>query len=312
MADDARGTLVVGDTTIDLYPDASVSPGGRLRWDIGGTATNVARWMAMLDGDVAVLTAVGDDFFGRSAARHLERSAVSTEHLSTADAASPITLLVPETEDGERWDAWIDGSCYGFELSAEPATRLAPYERVHLEGVTLPAAVNRDEVLALAEAADDGGTRLSFDLNGRAAQWATAGAYRRALCEILPRCDVVFAGDADLALAEAAPTVEGVLELVPSTFSATVFVTAGAAETTAASVRDGRVVERVAVAPPAVEVATTAGAGDAFAAGVVTALEHGVSDLRALATIGNAAGAAAVTTAGPVPDDGVATLSRLL
>jgi hypothetical protein len=44
---------------------------------------------------------------------------------------------------------------------------------------------------------------------------------------------------------------------------------------------------------------------------VVTALEHGVSDLRALATIGNAAGAAAVTTAGPVPDDGVATLSRL-
>ncbi|ESS02365.1 MAG: sugar kinase, ribokinase family, partial [uncultured archaeon A07HR67] len=262
MADDARRTLVVGDTTIDLYPDASVSPGGRLRWDIGGTAANVARWMAMLDGDVAVLTAVGDDFFGRSAARHLERSRVSTEHLSTVDAKSPITLLVP---DSERWNAWIDGSCYGFDLPAEPATLLAPYERVHLEGVTLPAAVNRDDVLALAEAADDGGTRLSFDLNGRAAQWATAGAYRRALCDVLTHCDVVFAGDADLALAEAEPTVEGILELVPSTFSATVFVTGGAAETTAASVRDGRVVERVAVAPPAVEVATTAGAGDAFA-----------------------------------------------
>ena len=167
---------MVGDTTINLYPDASVSPGGRLRWDIGGTATNVARWMAMLDADVAVLTAVGDEFFGRSAARHLERTRVSTEHLNTADAASPITLLVPETEDGERWNARIDGSCYGFELSAEPATRLAPYERVHLEGVTLPAAVSRDEVLALAEAADGDGTRPSVDLNRRARQGAAAGA----------------------------------------------------------------------------------------------------------------------------------------
>ncbi len=51
--------------------------------------------------------------------------------------------------------------------------------------------------------------------------------------------------------------------------------------------------------PPAATVATTAGAGDAFACAVLAARHNGITDLKELAMIGNSAGAAAVSTIGP-------------
>lgn len=313
MSDGDGDILVVGDTTIDLYPAAgdALASGSQLECHVGGTAANVARWAASLGSDTGLLTNVGTDAVGEMAARHLAEGPVDTTHVTRVDGTSPLTMQVP-TEDGERWNAWIAGSCYGFTPPADAAALVAPYEWVHLEGVTLPPGVNQSAVRRLAEAAADGDTRVSFDLNGRRNQWATPDDYRQALRGVLRHCELVFAGVDDLAVAGVERTPAGLLELLPRDHSATVFLTDGAAATTALTVEDGAVTERATATPPATTVATTAGAGDGFAGAVLAARHRGVSELGELARVGNAAGAAAVSTVGPFDGDGIAPIERLL
>ncbi|WP_200532136.1 PfkB family carbohydrate kinase [Halorubrum sp. LN27] len=305
MSDNQQGVLVVGDTTIDLYPvdGTSISPGSRFAWHIGGTATNAARWAASLGTETSLVTNIGTDVMGELAAQHLAGGPVDTTHVTRVDATSPLTLYVA-ADDDEQWNAWVAGSCYGFTPPADPATLVASYEWVHLQGVTLPTEVNQTAVRRLAEAAAESGTRVSFDLNGRTNQWATPDAYRQALRDVLQHCDLIFAGTDDLAVAGVDRTPVGVLELLPPNGSAMVFITDGPAETTALTVDDGEITEQVTVTPPSATVATTAGAGDAFAGAVLAARDGGISDLEELAAIGNTAGAAAVATIGPFDADG--------
>ncbi|ELZ57432.1 MULTISPECIES: carbohydrate kinase family protein [Halorubrum] len=313
MSDGQRGVLAVGDATVDLYPaDGSpIAPGSRFEWHVGGTATNVARCAASLGSETGLVTNLGTDVMGELAARHLADGPVDTTRVTRVDAPSPLTLYVP-TEDGDRWNAWVTGSCYGFTPPADPASLVAPYEWVHLEGVTLPTAVNQRPVRRLAEAAAESGTRVSFDLNGRPNQWDDPETYRRALRDVLRRCDLIFAGTDDLAVAGLDRAPAGLLELLPSDHSATAFVTDGSEATTALTIEDGGITERVTATPPSTTVATAAGAGDAFAGAVLAASDHGVSDLEELATVGNAAGAAAVATTGPFDADGLGPSSDLL
>ncbi|TKX81011.1 carbohydrate kinase family protein [Halorubrum sp. SD626R] len=313
MSEPPDGTLVVGDTTIDLYPvgGGPTEPGGRFEWHVGGTATNVARWLAALDEGVTLVTNVGTDRVGELAARRLDAGPVGTDRVAAVDAASPLTLYVPAA-DGDRWDAWVEGSCYGFTPPDDPASLVDGHERVHLEGVTLPTAVNGADVRRLARAAAEGDARVSFDLNGRANQWRGPAAYRAALREVLPYCDLVFAGTDDLAVAGVEESPEGLAACLPADGSAVAFLTDGASPTIGFRVGDGEITERVAVTPPSVAVATTAGAGDAFAAAVLAARGDGVADLRELAEIGNAAGAAAATTVGSFEADAAETMASLL
>lgn len=304
MSKENTSLLVAGDLTIDLYPvdGTPITRGSRFEWHIGGTATNVARWAASLGSDVDLATNIGTDVLGELAAQYLADSLVGTAHVTRVDAVSPLTLyVVPEAD--EDWNAWVSESCYGFTLPTDPASIITSYDWVHLEGVTLPAEVNQAAVQRLAAAATENGVRVSFDLNGRENQWDTPSAYRQALRDVLPYCDLIFAGTADLAVADVDPTPSGVLELLSANHSARVFITDGAAETTAIAVENGAIIERVTASPPDVPVVTTAGAGDAFAGAVLAAQQNGISDLKELVTIGNTAGAAAVSTVGPFDID---------
>ena len=311
MTDADRGALVVGDTTVDLYPvgDGSLASGSRFEWHVGGTATNVARWVAGVGCDAAVVTNVGSDTAGEMAASHLEETPVDTERVARVDGPSPLTLSVP-SDDGDRWDAWVRGSCYGFTPPEDPASLVAPYDWLHLEGVTLPPTVNRSAVSRLAAAAGDEGTKVAFDLNGRTNQWESAAAYRAALGEVLPHCALVFAGTDDLAVAGVDPTPDGLVDRLPADHSGTAFLTDGASATVGLRLRDGKVVERVTASPPSVSVATTAGAGDAFAGAVLAARRRGLTDLGELAAIGNAAGAAAAATLAPFDPDAAAVVAE--
>lgn len=313
MSDASSGVLVVGDTTIDLYPvdGASTGPGGRFEWHVGGTATNVARWLAALDEAVTLVTNVGTDRVGELAARHLEAGPVRTEHVTAVDANSPLTLHV-SAADEDRWDAWVEGSCYGFTPPGDPASLAGDHEWVHLEGVTLPTAVNGGDVRRLARVAAEGDARVSFDLNGRENQWSGPAAYRAALREVLPYCDLVFAGTDDLAVAGVEESPEGLAACFPTGHSAVAFLTDGASATVGFRVSDGEITERTAVTPPSVAVGTTAGGGDAFAAAVLAARRDGVANLRELSRVGNAAGAAAATTVGSFEAGAVETMTSLL
>lgn len=300
MGDSSSGVLVVGDTTVDLYPvegDAATA-GSCFKWHVGGTATNVARWLAKLDTDVALVTNIGTDTPGEVAAQHLDASSIRTDYITRVDGPSPLTLYVP-TANGAHWDAWIQGTCYGFTPPDDLGSLVLGYDWLHLEGVTLPEAVNGPAVRELAKTADTNGTAVAFDLNGRPKQWEHPTAYRNALKAILPYCSVVFAGTADLAVGDIEPTPAGLCAVLPTDYSGTAFLTDGASATTGLRLEDGAVIERVSRTPPDVSITSAAGAGDAFAAGVLAGLQRGVADLDKLVAVGNAAGAATVTVLEP-------------
>jgi ribokinase len=83
--------LVIGSTNVDLTfrvarlprPGETV-PGHSLAVGFGGKGANQAAMAARLGADVAFLSAVGDDDFGRHAVANLRRQGVDTTHVRTA------------------------------------------------------------------------------------------------------------------------------------------------------------------------------------------------------------------------------------
>jgi len=105
------------------------------------------------------------------------------------------------------------------------------------------------------------------------------------------------------------------MRLLPTDYSGTAFLTDGASATVGMRLEDGTIIKRVSKTPPDVSVTSAAGAGDAFAAGVLAGLQRGVADLDKLVAAGNAAGAAAVTILEPfsaaVVDDAEEVLDEM-
>jgi sugar/nucleoside kinase (ribokinase family) len=291
--------LVAGDTTVDLYPEQGkpLEPGGSLRWHVGGTGFNVARAIGFLGQRSTLLTNIGDDMFGTLLKRYLRTMPVSTEFVVQTDKTSPLTLFVPEEAGGPGWNAWLDGSCFGFFLPE--SLDFEEFDWLQISGTTLPESVNQEEMELLLKSADRHEVAVSFDINGRANQWSASSVYRHRVVELLPYCDLVFASEEDLALAGVETTVEGLRSLLPDDATVIVFVTAGEHGATAAEVVNGKLARKEVVEAPEAPVADTAGAGDAFVSAVLKEVLNGKDDLSRLLTVGVAAGTATVATRGP-------------
>lgn len=304
--------LVAGDTTADLHPAAALSPGSTLQWFPGGTATNVARGLALFDTAPALATRIGADPFGRAIRARLTDLGVDTT-LCVADSR-PTPLTMPDPTDdrpGDTWTAWVRDTCYGFGLSA-PADAVGAADLVHCSGTVLPPTVDQATVTELVAATQSRDVGLSFDLNGRHNQWASAAAYRDALTAPLAASSVVFASEHDLTVAEREPTLAGLKTLFPDPPSALVVLTQGADGATAARFTDGTITDRASHPGFSVNVAGTAGAGDAVTAAVLALLQAGVTALDRLLAVGTAAGAATTASAGPVRPADRDRMARLL
>ena len=105
------------------------------------------------------------------------------------------------------------GNLLRFTPPADSGSLVTAYDWLHIEGVTLPEAVNGPAVRELTKTASTNETAVAFDLNGRPKQWERPTAYRNAIEDILPYCSVVFAGTADLAVGDIEPTPAGLHEI---------------------------------------------------------------------------------------------------
>lgn len=306
--------LVAADTTVDLYPinEAAVKPGSDIRWYVGGTGANVATGVSLLYGSVELMANIGTDLFGTQVLSYLEQSPISTQYLTQVDATSPLALYVPDQAGGPRWDAWIDGSCFGFTLPDDVASTLNSFDWLYLSATTLPRTVNQKEIGQLLSLATEYDVSIAFNLNGRANQWPDRTEYRKQLHTVLPECDVVFASQEDLHLAGITSTQDELAPLLSEEGSVHIFVTRGADTTTGMVMADGQVQRKATADPPEVEVQSPAGAGDAFAAGILSTLFSGTSDLETLLAVGNAAGAAAVMSPGPLHPENIDDFNRIV
>ncbi|MEZ3162654.1 carbohydrate kinase [Halorubrum sp. RMP-47] len=315
--------FVAGETLVDFVPDPGETPGevDGYAHRPGGAPANVAVGLARLGPPPAFWTRLGDDAFGAFLAERLADEGIPETYVERVAGKTTLAVVSPPGEDGPRFSFYGPREAtFGFDPNAVPTEALRddgaaaspagtsgpPW--VHLGGVVLTHPRGRAatrEILAAAAAAD---CLVSFDVNYRPdlvpddATESASAAVREAVAE----SDVVLCSDEDVAAAglstnEGEELARDLLGFGPHT----AVVTLGSDGALAVSTDDapwGAATVRHEGYP--VEAVDATGAGDAFAAGLLSRLAGGSGadregePLRDALAFGNATAALSVRSVG--------------
>jgi fructokinase len=313
-----RDILVAGETLIDFLPERPGPISNVERFDRrpGGAPANVAVALERLDRRPLFWTRVGDDPFGRYLAGTLEEHGLPDRFVERDPDAQTTLAFVTHDETGDReFSFYRDGTA---DTRLEPG-RIADdvlegLEWVHAGGVALSSGSSREATLDLLERAAACDCTVSFDPNARPELWPDEGEFRDVVRHALEHVDVLKAAEEELeALGFAGADVEAMarevlaLEEGPSM----VFATRGSEGALVVAGEDAPWSGTASHSGYEADVVDTTGAGDAFVAGAIAALEDG-ADLEETLAFANAVGAAATTAPGAMtalPDrDAVRTI----
>ncbi|MFI2644537.1 sugar kinase [Streptomyces sp. NPDC018610] len=269
---------------------------------IGGAESNVACVLAAAGHSVRWVSRVGADGFGD----HLVETIGSWGVDVTAVRRDPDrpTGVYFRTAGDRATDAH-EVAYYraGSAASAMSAgnvdpTALRACRVLHLSGITAALSADCLELLRELTAPGPGRPLISFDVNFRPALWRDADG-PRVLLELARRADIVFVGDDEARAAWDLRGGRAVREALPEPGIVVFKQGAGGA---VAFERDADVAEdadgvATHVTAPRVDVVAHVGAGDAFAAGFLSATLRGLP-VRDRLRHGHLAAAAALTVPG--------------
>ncbi|PRY68453.1 2-dehydro-3-deoxygluconokinase [Glaciihabitans tibetensis] len=248
----------------------------------GGAESNVASHLAELGHRVAWAGNVGNDTLGAKIISTLDRAGVDTRWVGRKSSASTgLYLKEPDTGSGAHVFYYRAGSA-ASELSVTDAATwpLDSAKWIHTTGITPALSASCDSLVEyVLDHAAETGAQVSFDINYRAGLWPLEVAAPR-LLDLARRATVVLVGlDEAQTLwgCESAADVRALMPDLPylvvkdSSIEAVEFrLSAGEQTITRVPARRVEVVEPV-------------GAGDAFAAGYLSALLNGATAADRLA-----------------------------
>jgi 5-dehydro-2-deoxygluconokinase len=286
--------LTVGRVNLDLYSQQTGVEFAEARgWDamVGGSPANVALAAARLDLRVGLLSAVGEDPVGDWVLRGLERGGVDTR--AVARKRGPHTSLALRAQlPPDHPLAFYRHDPADVHLDEQDVTR-APIEGVRallLSADALARGTTAELCPSILRRARDAGATVWIDLDLRHVNWPDLDAYAAQVGAAVEHADVVVGTEEEFA---------ALLGLRATTDVAAV----AAAVDARVSRASGRVVvlkegDRGATVfdgPDAIDVpaypvveASTVGAGDTFAAGLIAARLAG-RDWRAAGAFASAA-----------------------
>lgn len=293
--------IVAGEALVDLV----VSPGGQVDARPGGGPYNAARTLARLGCETVFLGRLGDDGFGRLLRDQLTREGVS---LGVPEpSGKPTTLAVATLDEAgaASYSFYLDGTA-AADVDYEALKKAIPAEAaaVHVGtlGLVMEPSGAAIERLVLTDVPAD--TLVLLDPNCRPGAIADAAGYRERMSAIARRADIVKASTEDLAYLYPDMPAEAAARALRRTGASLVIVTDGPGLVRA--FLPGAVVAEEA---PAIAVADTIGAGDAFGGGFLgwwTAHGLGRAELahddQVRQALKAAAAAAALTCARPGAD----------
>ncbi|NLU65970.1 sugar kinase [Streptomyces sp. HNM0574] len=271
------------------------------RRSVAGAESNVAQGLARLGHWARWIGRVGDDASGEAVLAQLRADGVDVSH-AEMDPAAPTGLLLRDSHPARPVDVQYHrtGSAASFlgpEQVGEDA--LAGARVVHVSGITpmlSPSAAHATR--ALFERARAAGAAISFDPNVRR-KLGTDHEWMRVVNPLLREADLVLAGEDELELLLGGGAEEAAKALLSLGRARTVVVKRRDLTSVAIS-KDGQWTQ-----PPFdVPVTDPVGAGDAFAAGWLSAWLRGLGPERALA---EAACVAALVVQAPSDTDGLPT-----
>ena len=288
--------VVVGDVMVDVLTvmSAPLAHGSdtpsRVSTSGGGSAANVAAWLAAEGVPTTYVGRVGDDSLGRESVAALERLGVDVRvHLSEQPTGSCVVLVEPGGQRSMLPDAGANATLAPGDL---PAEAFRPGAHLHLSGYPLLHPEARDGALTAIALARGVGMTISVDPSSAA---LLEGVGPGNFLDWTLGADLLLANDDEAAvLSGQQPVREAAAAL--ATVYREVVVKLGAR----GALWHGGFIAASAPAELGVEVVDTTGAGDAFAAGFLTSWLLHPEPESALAA-GNRLAARAVTRLGARP-----------
>jgi fructokinase len=271
----------MGEILVDFIPLEEHGATVGFRMHPGGSPFNVAVGLARLGQPAAFVSKLAGDFFGRYLHDYLERQHVATRCLLHDDTALSTLAFVAIEDDEPVYTFYREGAA-DTRLTADevPAACIDETRFLHFGSISLLDGTTPEAVLQTVQRLR-GQALLSFDPNLRPALVHDEPAYRERIGRLLALSDLVKISVADLAWLMPEQPPERAAAALLAQGPALVVVTLGGAGVLA--LRDGEhgMLQQWHIPAFAVQVADTVGAGDAFSAGLLTALAERNIDTRA-------------------------------
>jgi fructokinase len=298
--------LTLGELLIDFVPDRSgvtLGEAERFLKAAGGAPANVAVGLRRLGVEAGFVGKVGDDPFGHWLADVLRRDGVDLRQLRFDDAARTALAFVSLTAEGDR-DFMFYRHPSADQLHRPDELDLDEIGRtriLHHGSISLIQEPSRSATLAAIDAARAAGATISYDPNLRLPLWPDEETAREGIRSAWPLANVIKISDDELEFLTGSRDLAGAPSLLTDELRVLLVTLGGGGVAWFAGERSGRV--------PGFEVETrdTTGAGDAFVAGVLTAMARDpqLADddaaLEAALRRANAYAALTTTRSGAIP-----------
>lgn len=304
-----KGTLLVGEP-MGLFIAQQTGPLEDVdgySMALAGAEFNVAVGLRRLGHPVGYLTKLGTDPFGKRVLRMMAQSGISTELISFSQDRTTGFMLKSRVEEGNPEIFYYRKHSAASTLSPEDVLNLdfSRYGALHLTGIT-PALSDstRAATEALWQKARENAMTFSFDPNLRPQLWPDKATMVDYINGMAARSDLFLPGVEEASLLLGTDVPERIAEFYQRSGTGTVVVKLGDRGAYYATPRESGYVD----AFPVETIVDTVGAGDGFAAGVLSALQEGLPIAEAVRR-GNGVGAIQVMSRGD--NDGLPTREEL-
>ena len=304
-----KGTLLVGEPMglfiaqntgsfedVDSYYSATA-----------GAEFNVAIGIRRLGHPVGYYTKLGNDPFGKRIVKMMNAENISTGLIQFYDDRFTGFMLKSKVEKGDPQIFYFRRNSAASTLSAADIEKLdlSNYGAIHMTGITPALSQSAMEATeALLQRARSEGMLYSFDPNLRLQLWDDQETMRTYMNTMAGRCDIFMPGINEAKILTGMDVPEKIAEFYLKKGCKVVLVKLGSQGAYYATENGSGYVEGF----PVEKVVDTVGAGDGFAAGVLTAYHEGLSWAECVRR-GNAVGAIQVMSLGD--NDGLPTRQEL-
>ena len=244
---------------------AKMGPGREVS---GGSAANTVAGMAALGAKCAFIGQVADDQLGTVFAHDIRATGVDFTTATRAGDPTTARCLIFVTPDGQRTMNTFLGASQFLPETALDRQMIADAAILYLEGYLWDPEEPRAAMRAAIALARENGRKVAFTLSDVFCISRHGDDFRKLLAD--GQLDILFANENELcALAGVEEFEAAVARIAPQVG----LLVATRGEHGAMAVQDGKRVE--VAAEPIDKVVDTTGAGDLFAAGVLTGLAQG-------------------------------------
>ena len=260
---------------------------------LAGAEINVSIGLTRLGHEAVYFTRIGRDPFGEYVVNMLEKERIATDYIMYDDVYKTGIQLKNKVTEGDPTTAYYRKGSAFSHLTPDDIEKidLSTIDYIHVTGIPPALSTGCEEATyRLVERAKANDIFLSFDPNLRPALWQDQDHMKQVINRLASKADLILPGQEEGLLLCGTDDPEkiadfyqglGIDKIVVKTGSAGAYVREGGDSYTVPGFKVDQVVD-------------TVGAGDGFAAGVISGIAEGIP-LRDAVLRGNAIGAIQVT-----------------